>query len=167
MAVLPILQLGAPELRRKAVEVTRFDRALGRLIDDMIDTMRAAPGVGLAANQIGRPERVCVIEIEGHLWELVNPVMLRTDGFQDDYEGCLSLAGFYAPTPRAMSASLEARDRHGKKLKLKGKGFLARAMQHELGHLDGGLYIDLLDSMELLERPGDDEPDEPDETDGD
>ena len=156
MAVLPILQLGAPELRRKAVEVTRFDRALGRLLDDMIDTMRAAPGVGLAANQVGRPERVCVIEIEGHLWELVNPVMLRTDGFQDDHEGCLSLAGFYAPTPRAMSASLEARDRHGKKLKLKGKGFLARAMQHELGHLDGGLYIDLLESMDLLERPGDD-----------
>lgn len=159
MAVLPILQLGAPELRRKAVEVTRFDRVLGRLIDDMIDTMRAAPGVGLAANQVGRPERVCVIEIEGHLWELVNPVMLRTDGFQDDFEGCLSLAGYYAPTPRAMSASLEARDRHGKKLKLKGKGFLARAMQHELGHLDGGLYIDLLESMDLLERPSDD-PDE-------
>jgi peptide deformylase len=163
MAVLPILQLGAPELRRKAVEVTRFDRALGRLIDDMIDTMRAAPGVGLAANQVGRPERVCVIEIEGHLWELVNPVMLRTDGVQDDYEGCLSLAGYYAPTPRAMSASLEARDRHGKKLKLKGKGFLARAMQHEVGHLDGGLYIDLIESMDLLERPGDDLDDEADE----
>ena len=152
MAVLPILQLGAPELRRPAVEVVRFDRELGRLIDDMIDTMRAAPGVGLAANQIGRPERVCVIEIEAHLWELVNPVMLRTDGVSDDNEGCLSVAGFYAPTPRALTASLEARDRHGKKVKLKGKGFLARAMQHELGHLAGGLYIDLLPSMYLLER---------------
>lgn len=156
MAILPILQLGAPELRRSAVDVTRFDRALGRLIDDMIDTMRAAPGVGLAANQVGRPERVCVIEIEGHLWELVNPVMLRTAGFQDDSEGCLSLAGYFAPTPRAMSAALEARDRHGKKLKLKGKGFLARAMQHELDHLDGGLYIDHLASIDLLERPEDD-----------
>jgi peptide deformylase len=82
--------------------------------------------------------------------------MLRTDGFQEDDEGCLSLAGFYAPTPRAMTASLEARDRHGRKVKLKGKGFLARAMQHELGHLDGGLYIDLLPSLDLLERPGDD-----------
>ena len=155
MAVLPILQLGAPILRTPAVEVTRFDRELARLIDDMIETMRAAPGVGLAANQVGRPERVCVIEIEGHLWELVNPVMLRTDGFQDDYEGCLSVHGFYAPTPRAMTASLEARDRTGRKVRLKGKGFLARAMQHELGHLDGGLYIDLLPSLDLLERAGD------------
>lgn len=160
MAILPILQLGAPILRTPAVEVTRFDRALGRLIDDMIETMRAAPGVGLAANQVGRPERVCVIEIEGHLWELVNPVMTRTDGVQEDYEGCLSVAGYYAPTPRAMTASLVARDRHGKKLKLKGKGFLARAMQHELGHLDGGLYIDLLPSLDLLERPGGGEGDE-------
>jgi len=157
MTVLPILRLGAPELRRPAVEVTRFDRALGRLIDDMVDTMRAAPGVGLAANQVGRPERVCVIEIEGHLWELVNPAMRTTGGFSDDPEGCLSLPGFYAPTPRADTASLEARDRHGRKVKLKGKGFLARAMQHELGHLDGGLYIDLLPSLDLLERPGDDE----------
>jgi peptide deformylase len=156
MAVLPIVQLGAAILRTPAIEVTRFDRALGRLIDDMIETMRAAPGVGLAANQVARSERVCVIEIEGHLWELVNPAMLRTDGFQEDDEGCLSLAGFYAPTPRAMTASLEARDRHGRKVKLKGKGFLARAMQHELGHLDGGLYIDLLPSLDLLERPGDD-----------
>ena len=155
MTVLPILQLGAPELRRTAVEVTRFDRKLGRLLDDMIDTMRAAPGVGLAANQVGRPQRACVIEIEGHIWELVNPVMLRTDGSQDDHEGCLSLAGFHAPTPRAMTASLEARDRRGRRVKLKGKGFLARAMQHELQHLDGGLYIDLLPSIDLLERPGD------------
>ncbi len=157
MAVLPILQLGAPILRTPAIEVTRFDRALGRLIDDMIDTMRAAPGVGLAANQVGRPERVCVIEIEGRLRELVNPVMVHTDGFQDDDEGCLSLAGYYAPTPRAMSASLVARDRHGWKVKLKGKGYLARAMQHELAHLDGGLYIDLLPSLDVLRRPEDED----------
>lgn len=156
MTVLSILQLGEPALRRPAVEVTRFDRALGRLIDDMIDTMRSAPGVGLAANQVGRSEHVCVIEIEGQLWELVNPVMRKTGGSQEDLEGCLSLAGFYAPTRRAMTASLEARDRHGHKVRLKGKGFLARAMQHELGHLEGGLYIDLLPSMDLLERPEED-----------
>jgi peptide deformylase len=153
VAILPILQLGAPALRCTATAVTRFDRELGRLIDDMVETMRAAPGVGLAANQVGRPERVCVIEIEGRLWELVNPVMLRLDGTQDDHEGCLSLAGYYAPSPRAMAASLEARDRQGRKVKLKGKGYLARAMQHELGHLDGGLYIDLLPSLDVLVRP--------------
>ncbi len=156
MAILPIVQLGDPILRTPAIAVRRFDRTLGRLLDDMTETMRDAPGVGLAANQIGRPERVCVIEIEGRHIELVNPVMVRTDGIQSDLEGCLSVAGFYAPTTRAQHAVVTGLDRQGRPVRVSGHGFLARALQHELDHLDGRLYIDHLGSLDDLRRVGDD-----------
>ena len=156
MAILPIVQLGDPILRTPALRVTRFDRTLGHLIDDMTETMRDAPGVGLAANQVGRPERVCVIEIEGRHLELVNPVMVRTDGTQRDLEGCLSVAGFYADTTRANHAVVTAQDRQGRPVRVSGRGFLARALQHELDHLDGVVYLDRLDSLDDLQRVGDD-----------
>src|SRR6187399_2495284 len=156
MAVHPIVQLGDPILRTPALTVRRFDRALGRLLDDMTDTMRDAPGVGLAANQIGRPERVCVIEVEGRHIELVNPVLVRVDGTQTDLEGCLSVVGFYGPTTRPDHAVVTGMDRRGRPVRVAGHGFLARALQHELGHLDGGLYLDLLDSLDELQRVGDD-----------
>ncbi len=156
MAILPIVQLGDPILRTPAVTVRRFDRTLGRLLDDMTETMRDAPGVGLAANQIGRPERVCVIEIDGRHIELVNPVMVRTDGTQSDLEGCLSVAGFYAPTTRAQRAVVTGFDRRGRPVRVSGHGFLARALQHELDHLDGRIYVDHLDSLDDLRRVGDD-----------
>lgn len=156
MAILPILQLGDPILRQPAVEVRRFDRTLGHLLDDMTDTMRDAPGVGLAANQVGRSERVCVIEIEGRHMELVNPVLVRVEGTQTDLEGCLSLHGFYGSTTRADHAVVTARDRRGRPVRVSGRGFLARALQHELDHLDGKLYVDRLDSLDDLQRVGDD-----------
>jgi peptide deformylase len=156
MAILPILQLGDPILRQPAVEVRRFDRTLGHLLDDMTDTMRDAPGVGLAANQVGRSERVCVIEIEGRHMELVNPVLVRVDGTQTDLEGCLSLHGFYGSTTRADHAVVTASDRRGRPVRVAGRGFLARALQHELDHLDGKLYVDRLDSLDDLQRVGDD-----------
>jgi peptide deformylase len=156
LAILPILQLGDPILRQPAVEVRRFDRALGRLLDDMTETMRDAPGVGLAANQIGRSERACVIEIDGRHIELVNPVMVRLDGTQTDLEGCLSLHGFYAETTRADHAVVTGLDRRGRPVRVSGRGFLARALQHELDHLDGKLYLDRLDSPDELQRVGDD-----------
>ena len=156
MAILPIVQLGDPILRTPAIEVTRFDRTLGHLLDDMTETMRDAPGVGLAANQVGRPERVCVIEIEGRHIELVNPVLLRTDGTQRDLEGCLSVAGFYADTTRANHAVVSARDRQGRPVRVSGRGFLARALQHELDHLDGVVYLDRLDTLDDLQRVGED-----------
>ena len=156
MAILPILQLGDPILRQPAIEVRRFDRSLGRFLDDMTDTMRDAPGVGLAAKHIGRSERACVIEIEGRHLELVNPVLVRVDGTQTDLEGCLSLHGFYAPTPRAHHAVATALDRRGRPVRVSGRGFLARALQHELDHLDGKLYLDRLDSPADLQRVGDD-----------
>ena len=154
MAILPIVQLGDPILRTPAIEVRRFDRTLGRLLDDLTDTMRDAPGVGLAANQIGRPERVCVIEIEGRHIELVNPELVRVDGTQTDLEGCLSVAGFYAQTTRANRATVKALDRRGRPFRVTGRGFLARALQHELDHLDGVLYLDRLESLDLLQRVG-------------
>ena len=156
MAILPIVQLGDPILRTPAIPVRRFDRRLGRLLDDMTETMRDAPGVGLAANQVGRPERVCVIEIEGRHIELVNPVMVEMDGTQTDLEGCLSVAGFYAPTTRANHAIVTGLDRRGRPVRVAGHGFLARALQHELGHLDGRLYLDHLDSLDDLQRVGPD-----------
>jgi peptide deformylase len=118
--------------------------------------MRDAPGVGLAANQVGRPERVYVIEIEGRHLELVNPVMVRTDGTQRDLEGCLSVAGFYADTTRANHAVVTAQDRQGRPVRVSGRGFLARALQHELDHLDGVVYLDRLDTLDDLQRVGDD-----------
>lgn len=156
MAILPILQLGDPILRQPAIEVHRFDRTLGHLLDDMTETMRDAPGVGLAANQIGRSERVCVIEIEGRHLELVNPMLKRIDGTQTDLEGCLSLHGFYAPATRADHAVVTAKDRRGRPVRVSGRGFLARALQHELDHLDGKLYVDLLESLDELQRVGED-----------
>lgn len=154
MAILPIVQLGEPILRTPAITVRRFDRTLGRLLDDMTETMRDAPGVGLAANQVGRPERACVIEVEGRHIELVNPVMVRLDGTQTDLEGCLSVAGFYAPTTRADHAVVTALDRRGRPVRVSGHGFLARALQHELDHLEGKLYLDHLDSLDELQRVG-------------
>ena len=122
MAILPIVQLGDPVLRMPTVPVTRFDRTLGHLLDDMTETMRDAPGVGLAANQVGRTERVCVIEIKGRHIELVNPVLVRVDGTQTDLEGCLSLAGFYAPTTRADHAVVTGLDRRGRPVRVAGRG---------------------------------------------
>ena len=156
MAILPIVQLGDPILRTPGQTVTRFDRTLGHLLDDMTETMRDAPGVGLAANQVGRPERVCVIEIEGRHIELVNPVLLRTDGTQRDLEGCLSVAGYYADTTRANHAVVSAKDRQGRPVRVAGRGFLARALLHELDHLDGVVYLDRLDTLDDLQRVGKD-----------
>ncbi len=156
MAILPIVQLGDPVLRVPTVAVRRFDRGLGRLLDDMTDTMRAAPGVGLAANQIGRTERVAVIEVHGRHIELVNPVLLRVDGTQTDLEGCLSLAGYYAPTTRADHAVVTGQDRRGRPIRVAGRGFLARALQHELDHLDGRIYVDRLESLDALQRADED-----------
>jgi peptide deformylase len=156
VAVLPIVQLGDPVLRVPTIPVERFDRPLGRLLDDMTETMRDAPGVGLAANQVGRTERLCVIEVGGRHIELVNPVLVRTAGTQRDLEGCLSMHGFYAETTRAEHAVVTGLDRRGRPVRVSGHGLLARALQHELDHLDGHLYLDRLDSLDDLQHVGED-----------
>jgi peptide deformylase len=165
MSVRPILTLGDARLRLKGEPVSSFGKYLHELLDDLAHTMRAAPGVGLAAPQIGEALQVCVIEVENHLYELVNPRIVRASGDERDLEGCLSLPGYYAYVTRRERVWAVAQNRVGKKIKLAGSGLLARAMQHELDHLDGKLFIDLLDSMDELMPVGrgDDESEEVEE----
>jgi peptide deformylase len=118
----------------------------------MLDTMRDAPGVGLAANQVGVPLQVAIIEIDGQITELVNPKIVKASGEQLDWEGCLSIPGYVAETPRHAKVTVKARDRHGKEIRVKGVELLARALQHELDHLNGILYVDHLESLEELVR---------------
>jgi len=150
MTVKPILTLGDPRLRLKGEPVDSFGKYLHELIDDLTHTMRDAPGVGLAAPQIGEPLQVCVIEIEGRLYELVNPVITRASGEENDLEGCLSVPGYVAYVPRKEKVWVEAQDRDGRRIRTHGAGLLARAMQHELDHLKGILYIDYLESFDDL-----------------
>ena len=144
MPILPIVKLGDPRLRLKGERVKVFDKQLHRLLDDMLVTMRDAPGVGLAAQQIGLAMQVCVIEVEGKVHELVNPRITSLEGEQDDLEGCLSIPGFYAYRKRASKAVIEGQNRHGRKVRVSGTGLLARAIQHEFDHLQGELYVDRL-----------------------
>ncbi len=150
MTVKPILLLGDPRLRLKGEPVDSFGKYLHELLDDLTHTMRDAPGVGLAAPQIGEAMQVCVVEVEGRLYELVNPVITRSSGEDDDLEGCLSVPGYVAYVKRKAKVWVEAQDREGKRIRSVGSGLLARAMQHELDHLDGKLYIDYLDSFDDL-----------------
>jgi peptide deformylase len=150
MSVRPILTLGDARLRLKGEPVSSFGKYLHELLDDLAHTMRAAPGVGLAAPQIGEAVQACVIEVEGQLHELVNPRIVRAAGDDRDLEGCLSLPGYYAYVTRRERVWVVAQNRVGKKVKVSGQGLLARALQHELDHLEGKLFIDLLDSLDEL-----------------
>ena len=150
MTVKPIVTLGDPRLRLKGRPVDSFGKPLHELLDDLAETMRAAPGVGLAAPQIGEALQVCVVEVEGQLHELVNPRIVRSSGDDRDLEGCLSIPGYVAYVTRRDKVWVAAQNRLGKKIKMSAAGFLSRAVQHELDHLDGRLYIDYLDSMDEL-----------------
>ena len=150
MSVLPIISLGDPRLRLKGEPVDSFGKYLHELLDDLTDTMRDAPGVGLAAPQLGVALQACVVEVEGDLHELVNPRVVRANGEDRDLEGCLSLPGYVAYVTRKERVWVVAQNRHGRRIKLAGAGLLSRALQHELDHLEGKLYIDYLASMDEL-----------------
>jgi len=150
MSVKPIVMLGDPRLRLKGEPVEGFGRSLHELLDDLADTMRHAPGVGLAAPQLGEALRACVIEVEGRLHELVNPAIVRTSGDDRDLEGCLSIPGYVAYVTRRERVWVVAQNRFGRPTRVAGSGLLGRALQHELDHLDGRLYIDYLDSLDDL-----------------
>lgn len=152
MVVRRILTADEPMLREKTKRVADFDASLHRLLDDLLETMRDAPGIGLAANQVGVPLQVAVIEIEGKVTELINPKLVRRSGSVVDWEGCLSIPGFVAEVERAEKVTVKARDRHGKEFRVKGDELLGRALQHEIDHLNGVLYIDYLESLEELVR---------------
>ena len=152
MVVRQILTVEEPILRQRAKKVAVFDAALHKLLDEMVETMREAPGIGLAANQVGVPLQVAVIELADEVTELINPQIVRSSGEVVDWEGCLSIPGFVAEVRRHAKVTVKARDRHGREFRVKGEELFARALQHEIDHLNGVLYIDYLESLEELVR---------------
>ena len=147
--IRPILKYGDSLLHAKARPVDAVMPDIERLIDDMIETMYAAPGVGLAATQVGVPLRIFVVDISvgrdpNGLITMINPEFVERDGVQLEEEGCLSVPGFNATVMRPMRAVVKGLDRHGETLQIDGTGLLARAFQHEMDHLDGALFVDRL-----------------------
>ncbi|HSJ21619.1 MAG TPA: peptide deformylase [Nocardioidaceae bacterium] len=145
MAVQPIRLFGDPVLTTPAVEVVDFDKELRRLVEDLTDTMRDAPGAGLAAPQIGVGLRVFTWYVDGELGHLVNPDLTLSDEEQDGPEGCLSIPDLTFDCKRAMSVVAKGWNMHGDPVTIEGSQTLARAIQHETDHLDGVLFIDRLD----------------------
>jgi peptide deformylase len=167
MSVRPILLLGDPRLRLRGLPVDSFGKYLHELLDDLAQTMRAAPGVGLAAPQLGEAVNACVIEVDGQLHELVNPRIVKAVGEDRDLEGCLSIPGYAAYVTRRERVWVVAQNRQGRKYKVGGTGLLGRALQHELDHLEGKLYIDYLESMDELIPVGQGEDDDAGESSSD
>lgn len=149
MAVRAVRVYGDPVLRERAREVTEFDDSLRTLAADMEDTMHAYNGVGLAANQVGVAQRILVVDVpvdderrERHT--LVNPVLSELSGSETGEEGCLSIPGIYEDVKRALRLRVRAQDAFGKPVEFAAEGYLARAIQHEVDHLDGVLFVDRL-----------------------
>ncbi len=169
MAALPILHHPDPRLREKARPVTHFDKALKTFIADLFETMYAAPGVGLAATQVGVAQRVAVMDCarEEGVREprvLVNPEILAPSEPEDMDEGCLSVPGVSETVKRYKKLRLRAQDAEGKPYELEAEGLLAQCIQHEVDHLDGKLYIDRLSSLKrerLLKRQKEGAKDDP------
>ena len=147
--IRPILKYGDSPLHQAAREVVQFDDRLQKLVDDMIETMYAAPGIGLAATQVGVPLRVFVVDLSvgrdpDKLIVMVNPEWVEREGMQLEEEGCLSVPGFNATVVRPSRAVVRGLDRDGEPQTVEGTGLLARAFQHEMDHLDGVLFVDRL-----------------------
>lgn len=145
MTIRPIREVGDPVLRTPADPVASFDRELAALIRDLVETVDNPGRAGLAAPQIGVGLRAFSYNIDGLIGHMVNPTIVElSEETQDGDEGCLSVPGIWAPTVRAMHAAVEGFDVHGKPLRLEGTGLMARALQHEVDHLDGKLFLDRL-----------------------
>ena len=147
-----IVKFGDAVLARKAEPVAEVTDEIRQLIDDMVETMYAAPGIGLAAPQVGVPLRVCVIDISGgrrggEVIALVNPEFVERTGMQLEEEGCLSVPGYNATVARPERAVVRALNRDGEPVTIEGTGLLARALQHELDHLDGTLFLSRLRAL--------------------
>ncbi|MCL4476380.1 MAG: peptide deformylase [Nitrospirae bacterium] len=153
MAVREIKTYPEKVLKQKAAPVENIDRELQRLIDDMIETMYAAPGIGLAAPQVGVSKRLIVIDVSRKEEEktplivLINPVMKEADGEMESEEGCLSLPGYITTVKRAERVLVQGLDREGRPVQIEGEGVLCRALQHEIDHLNGTLLIDRISSI--------------------
>lgn len=137
-----IVQVGDPVLREKCKNVTRFDKELWTLLDDMKDTLKNAEGAGLAAPQVGVPIRAVQVDVEEGFFELINPVIVSHKGEQTGPEGCLSVRGKAGTVTRPDKVKVVFSDRNGNRFSLTARGFCARAVCHELDHLDGVLYTD-------------------------
>jgi len=172
MAVREILLVDQPILRQKAQKVKRLDPSLSKLIDDMVETMHAANGLGLAAPQVGVGVQLAVVQLPkpakddeerlpyaGKLFVLFNPEIVQAEGEETAEEGCLSLPGYVGKVRRAEWVVLKARDRRWREVKYKVDGLLARAFQHEVDHLNGVIYVDRMDDPNELRRvePGTEE----------
>ena len=153
MAQREIIKKGDDRLRKKCHAVTNFNERLWALLDDMDETMRTANGVGIAAPQVGILRRVAIVDVGEGKYELINPVITKTEGEQEGSEGCLSVPGDYGIVRRPEKLTVEAFDRTGKAFMLEAEGYLAVAICHEVDHLDGVLFIDkvirMLDPDEL------------------
>ena len=148
MAIRNVVQVGDEVLRQKCFPVEEFDEKLFSLLDDMKETVKKEQGAGLAAPQVGVLRRVVVVDVEEGYFEFINPVLLQQKGEQSGWEGCLSVRGKSGIVSRPMKVTLSYQDRTGEKYVLKAKGFFARAICHELDHLDGILYIDKASHIE-------------------
>jgi len=153
VAVRPILGFEHPVLREKARKVPRVDSSVVRLLDDLAETMYAASGAGLAANQIGVALRAIVVKGDDNQhYSLVNPELVRGDGSQVGYEACLSFPGWVGEVERYETVVVRGLNRRGKEIRVKASGFTARAFQHEIDHLDGVLFTDRLTSLDTLKK---------------
>jgi len=153
MAVLPIRKLPDPVLRQKAKKVTGSDSSIRKLIDDMIETMHEASGVGLAAPQVGVPLRlvvICMPEEDAREIVLINPEIVKKSGEREIEERCLSVPGYAGQVKRSVLVTVKARDENWKEVRLKADELLAQALEHEIDHLNGVLFVDRVESPEKL-----------------
>ena len=152
MAIMPIVLVPEPVLRLKTKKVRKIDASIQKLIDDMVETMHDAPGVGLAATQVGVALRICVIHIPGDdVITLVNPEIVRRSGSRVcEGEGCLSLPGYKGDVPRSEKVVVKGLNRDGRPVRYRASDLFAEALEHEVDHLNGTLYFDYLESIDKL-----------------
>lgn len=152
MALLKVITVENPNLRRKAVRVPKVDDAIRTLMDDMVETMHRHHGVGLAATQVDVHLRVIVMDVDDTIYQVANPEMVKSSGEQIGYEGCLSVPGYVGEVARANRVVAKGLDRNGREIRIKGDDLLARCIQHEIDHLDGVLFTDrLVPGTQLME----------------
>ena len=142
MSVLDIRRAGDPVLKEKAKPVAKITKTVRSLLDNMVQTMQEADGVGLAAPQVGVSLRVIVVDVGEGLIELINPVIVASEGCETGTEGCLSIPGMYGDVERFTSVTVQGLDRQGEPITVQGSGLLARALQHEIDHTNGVVFID-------------------------
>ncbi|MCX6003864.1 MAG: peptide deformylase [Chloroflexi bacterium] len=153
MAVLPIRVVPDPVLRQKAKRVKAIDKSIRKLVNDMQETLHAASGVGLAANQVGISLRLIVLNVpENECKVIINPEIIRRTGERIVNEGCLSIPGYVGEIKRSELVRIKGQDSKGKEIRIKAEGLLAEVLEHEIDHINGVLYVDHLESQDKLHK---------------